>query len=97
MPTSGRRETKARDIQGLFKVVTNTTASIANGATVSATPPTTDAGKVINAFIQTGSVRGSGLGINTATLTSGEVTAVEVFNAATAQTATVGWVLAGNF
>lgn len=104
-----RKESLAKNIQPLFKVVSAATSSITALTTrAGVTPPTGYSGVVVDPpFIASASVRvvdsaaataQVGASIVAASVTNGRVTSVSVRNgAATAQTVTLGWKFTGTF
>jgi len=97
MGSGQRRESLGRQLQGMFKVVENTTSSMTSGATRTGITPPNQPGKVYNVMVSAGSVRGAGVTINNLGLTNGEITTADVFNSATAQTVTLAWTFFGYF
>ena len=107
MGSSARRETRARDLHGLFKVVESTVSAITTLVTRSTvTPPSGNAGKIFSLPTITGAgtryvnsvTTGVGAQVVNATVTNGAIASVDVYNAsATSQTVTLAWTFTGYY
>lgn len=104
-----RKESLAKNVQKLFKTVSQATSSItALTSRTGVTPPTGYAGRVLflPQIVAAGTRVGDsaaataqmGAQITAASISNGEVASVTVRNgAATAQTVTLAWTFVGNF